>query len=82
MPDILGNDQSILPIVQAARLVISHEGDFFRVGMPDRKLLEYVQVSARGRRSCDHKLRQSQHLGMMGKDWKKGTKGSNENSGL
>jgi hypothetical protein len=26
VPDILGNDQSILPIVQAARLVISHEG--------------------------------------------------------
>ena len=75
MPDILGNDQSILPVVQAARLVVSHEGALFRVGMPDRKLLQYVKVSARSRRNCDHKLRQSQHLGTMGKDWKNGTKG-------
>jgi hypothetical protein len=30
--------------------------------MPDRKLLEYVQVSARSRRNCDHKLHQSQHV--------------------
>jgi hypothetical protein len=73
VPDILGNDQSIPPIVQAARLVVSHEGAFFRVGMPDRKPLQYVQVYQQGAGGI--MIISYASLNILGKDWgKKGNR--------